>query len=198
MGKALPLYQEAVRRNPKFAVGLQKLGIALRLSGQYTEAAEFLKRAASRSADNAFTWHELGLTYRAQGKMPDAVAALERAIALDPDMSEAHNNLGIIRFAGGEQARAESAFREAIRIQPDYVDAHNKLGNLLSGTAISSRRAITSKLRFGCGQTTPAPGTTMPWPSGGHASSMKHSFSWRRACGPIPSSRMPTSFWRTC
>jgi predicted CXXCH cytochrome family protein len=133
LGKALPLYEEAVRRNPKLVVGLQKLGTALRRSGRYTEAEESLQRAASLAPDNAFTWHELGLTYRAQGKQPDALTALERAVALDPDMSEAYNNLGIIRLAGGEQARAETAFREAIRIQPDYADAHGNLGNLLSG-----------------------------------------------------------------
>ena len=102
LGKALPLYKEAVRRNPKFVTGLQKLGIALRRSGQYADAAEFLKRAASVAPDNASTWHELGLSYRALGKKPDAVAALERAVQLDPDLSEAHNNLGIILLAGGE------------------------------------------------------------------------------------------------
>jgi predicted CXXCH cytochrome family protein len=132
--KALPLYREAVRRNPEFALGLQKLGSALRRSGQDAEAAEFLKRAASIAPDNATAWHELGLTYRALGKRPDAVAAFERAIQLDPDMSEAHNNLGIILFAGGEPARAQAAFREAIRIQPDYADAHGNLGNLLSAS----------------------------------------------------------------
>jgi len=131
--KALPLYREAVRRNPKFVVGLQKLGAALRRSGQYSEAAEFLTRAASVAPDNAATWHELGLTWRQLGKRPEAVAALEKAVQLDPDMSEAHNNLGIVLLAGGEQARAESAFREAIRIQPDYADAHGNLGALLSG-----------------------------------------------------------------
>jgi len=134
LAKALPLYREAVRRNPGFAVGLQKLGSALRRSGRYSEAAAFLQRAASVAPGNASTWHELGLTYRALGKKPDAVVALQRAVELDPDMSEAHNNLGIIWLAEGEQARAESAFREAIRIQPNYADAHGNLGTLLSGT----------------------------------------------------------------
>ncbi len=131
--KGLPLYREAARRNPKFALGLRKLGSALRRSGQHAEAIEALKRAAAAAPDNAATWHELGLTYRAQGNMTDAAAALEKSVALDPDMPEAHSNLGIVRLAAGDRARAEAAFREAIRIQPDYVDAHNNLGNLYSG-----------------------------------------------------------------
>ncbi len=133
--KALPLYREAVRRNPEFGVGLRKLGSALRLSGLYTEAVEFLKRAASVAPDDAIAWHELGLTYRALNQKQEAVTALQKAVELDPDMSEAHNNLGIIWFAGGARARAESAFREAIRLQPNYADAHGNLGTLLSGTA---------------------------------------------------------------
>jgi predicted CXXCH cytochrome family protein len=133
LAKALPVYREAVRRNPKFAVGLQKLGTALRRAGQYPESMETLRQAASLEPARALTWHELGLTYRALGRSADAVAAIGRAVAMDPDMPEAHNNLGIIWFAGGERARAEEAFREAIRIRPDYADAHGNLANLFSG-----------------------------------------------------------------
>jgi tetratricopeptide (TPR) repeat protein len=133
LAKALPMYREAVRRNSKFAVGLQKLGTALRRSGQYPEAAEVLERAASIAPGVALVWHELGLTYRALGRSTDGVTAIGKALERDPDLPEAHNNLGIMWIAGGAQARAESAFREAIRIRPDYADAHGNLANLLSG-----------------------------------------------------------------
>ena len=136
LAKAVPLYREAVRRNPKFAVGLEKLGSALRRSEQYAEAVEVLQRAASLAPDSAITWHELALTYREQGKTPDVMAALEKAIALNPDLPEAHNNLGIIWAARGERAKAEPAFREAIRIQPDSADAHGNLAILLSGAGV--------------------------------------------------------------
>jgi predicted CXXCH cytochrome family protein len=131
--KAIPVYREAIRRNPNFAVAMQKLGFALRRSGQYADAAEVLKRAVIVAPDSAAAWLELGLTYRAQGNRPDAIAAFEKAIALDPDMPEPHNDLGILWFSGGEPARAEAAFREAICIQPNYADAHGNLANLLSG-----------------------------------------------------------------
>jgi predicted CXXCH cytochrome family protein len=132
LAKAVPVYREAVQRNPKFDYGLLKLGTALRRSGQYAEAVEVLKRAASVAPERALTWHQLGLAYRSLGRNAEAVTAFEKAIELDPDLSEAHNNLGILLFTGGEQARAEAAFREAIRIQPDYADAHGNLANLLA------------------------------------------------------------------
>jgi len=148
LAKALPLYREAVRRNPKFAIGLQKLGSALRRSGQPAEAVEFLKRPAAVAAKDPATWHELGLSYRAAGKMPEAVGSLQKAIDLDPDMPETHNNLGVIWLAGGEQARAEAAFREAIRIRPDYADAHGNLGSLLSGNFAEARYHFEISLRL--------------------------------------------------
>ncbi len=130
--KALPRYEEAVRRDPNFVAGWQKLGMTQRRAGNAGAAVEVLKRAVGRAPDNATTWHELGLSYRAQGNMAEAIAALEKAVKLDPDLAEAHNNLGILWFAGGAVARAEAAFREAIRIQPDYADAHGNLANLLA------------------------------------------------------------------
>jgi predicted CXXCH cytochrome family protein len=147
--KALPLYREAVRRDPKSVFGLQKLGVALRHAGQHDEAVAVLRRAAALATKDASTWHELGLAYRAQGKLADAIAALERSVALDPDLPEPHSNLGIVRLAGGDAARAEAAFREAIRIQPDYVNAHSNLGNLLAGRGDfkQARRHFENALR---------------------------------------------------
>ena len=138
LAKAVVLYRESIRRDPKFVIGMQKLGFTLRQSGQYSEAAEFLKRAASLAPDNSPVWLELGLTYRASGNQLDAAAAFEKAIEFDPDMPEARNNLGIVWFSRGEASRAEIAFREAIRIQPNYADAHGNLATLLSGSGAFS------------------------------------------------------------
>jgi len=132
LGKSIPMYREAVRRNPKAATGLQKLGTALRQAKQYAEAEQVLQRATSVEPDRAVTWHELGLTYSSLGKGADAATALGKALELDPDLPEAHNNLGILWLSQGNQARAEAAFREAIRIRPDYADARGNLAGLLS------------------------------------------------------------------
>jgi predicted CXXCH cytochrome family protein len=153
LDKALPVYREAVRHNPRFPLGLRRLGSALRRSGQYAEAAEILAQAAAVAPEMALTWHELGLTYRSLGRRADAAAAITKAIELDPDLPEAHNNLGILLLAGGEPARAEPAFREAIRIKPEYADAHGNLANLLAGAgrAVEAREHFEIALRFGPG-----------------------------------------------
>ena len=47
LDKAVPLYREAVRRDPRPVFALQKLGSALRHAGQLAESATVLQRATS-------------------------------------------------------------------------------------------------------------------------------------------------------
>ncbi len=150
LAKAVPVYEEAVRRNPKSNIALQKLGAALRRSGKHAAAVGFLQKATAIAPDNAITWHELGLALRAQGKQQDAIIALQKAVAMDPDRAEVHNNLGIIWFGQGKQLEAEAAFREAIRIQPEYADAHGNVANLLVavGELTQARNEFDTALRL--------------------------------------------------
>ena len=130
--KALPFYEEAVRRQPNSFAALRKLGSGLRSAGQLARSAEILKRALQAAPSDAAAWHELGLDFLSLGSKPDALAAFEKAIELDADMPEAYNSLGGVRLETGDLPRAEAAFLEAIRIQPDYAEAHSNLGNVLS------------------------------------------------------------------
>jgi predicted CXXCH cytochrome family protein len=147
---AIPLYEEAVRRQPDSALALQRLGFSLRSTGQLARAAAILKRALEVSPADAAAWHQLGLDYLAQGLRSDAITAFEKAISLDPDMSEASNSLGGVWLESGDLSRAVSAFREAIRIQPDYAEARSNLGNALSsaGSFAEARYQFEAALRF--------------------------------------------------
>lgn len=133
LDKAIPLYREAVRRDPQPVFALRKLGSALRQAGQLAESAGVLRKATSLAPNEALGWHELGLTHAAQGTLAEAVTALENAVRLDPDLPEAHSNLGNLWLGSGDRGKALAAFREAIRLQPDYSDAHDNLGTLLAG-----------------------------------------------------------------
>jgi predicted CXXCH cytochrome family protein len=148
--KAIPLYEEAVRRKPMSLVALQKLGFSLRSAGQHERATEMLKRALDLAPGNPDTWHQLGLVYLEHGKKSAGIAALEKAVELDPDISEAYNSLGQVWFESGDVTRAESAFRSAIRIQPDYAQARSNLGILLSslGRFPEARYHFEAALRF--------------------------------------------------
>ena len=137
MDKALPLYQEAVRRDPKSLIALQRLGFSSR-------SADVLKQVLSVDASDAATWHQLGLVYLDQGSRSEAAAAFQKAIEVDPDLSEAHNSLGGLFLESGDLSRAEPALREAIRIKPDYAQAHSNLASVLA----SSNRFDEARYHF--------------------------------------------------
>jgi Tfp pilus assembly protein PilF len=120
LSKALPLYEEALRRQPEWLVARQKLGGALRLARAPDRAAAVLRPALGTAPGS----YEMGMVYLDQGRAQEAIAAFRKAAELDPDMPEAFNSWGAA-------AKAEAPLREAIRIQPDFAEAHNNLGGLL-------------------------------------------------------------------
>jgi tetratricopeptide (TPR) repeat protein len=132
LDRALPQYQEALKRDATLTAARLQFGSALRLAKQTDRAAEVLQAAVQSAPDRAWGWYELGLVRVDQGNPTEAVRAFERAIAEDPDLAEAHNVLGGVLLGMGDAGRAESAVREAIRIWPEYADAHKNLGALLA------------------------------------------------------------------
>jgi tetratricopeptide (TPR) repeat protein len=118
--KALPLYEEALRRQPESLVTRQRFAEALRQARQPQRAAAVLQPALGTAPGN----YELGMAHLDRGRLTEAIAAFRKAAELDPDMPEAFNSLGAA-------AKSEPALREAIRIQPDFAEAHNNLGGLL-------------------------------------------------------------------
>ena len=132
--KAVPVYEEALRRRPRDLPALQNLAVSFLSTGQPRRAAALLERAVEGALDDGATWQLLGTAYFETGRTADAIAAFQKAIAADPDLAEAHNSLGAVWFRRGDFTRAEPELREAIRLQTIYPDAHNNLANLLSAT----------------------------------------------------------------
>ncbi len=132
MEKAVPMYEETLHRHPDFWPALRKLGVALSNSGEFSKAAEVLRKASEIARQDATSLNDLSLVYRQQGRLEEGLAVLHEAIGRDPDFPEAYNNLGGVLLDSGDRASAEAAFRNAIRIQPDLASAHNNLANLLA------------------------------------------------------------------
>jgi tetratricopeptide (TPR) repeat protein len=129
--RAIPIYEEAVRRDPKSAAARERLGIALAASKQYGRAQQSLREALKLNP-SAATWVQFGLVQAQSGAARESVATLERAIALDPDLPDAYSAAGAIQLELGDTAAAERNLRAALRIQPNYAAVHNNLGTLLS------------------------------------------------------------------
>ncbi len=125
--KALPMYQEALRRNTGLLSALRHLGVALTEAGRLAEAEEILARAP----DDASALNNLGDVYLRQGRLDRAVTALRKSVRLDPDLPEAHNNLGIALSRQRDSSGAEASFRNAIRLAPEYASVRVNYALLL-------------------------------------------------------------------
>lgn len=132
--RAVPVYEEALRRGPGSVPVTQKLVLCLSQLHQDARAIALLKPLLERVPDDAKAWTQLGLALIASGKAPDGIAALVKATVLDPDLPEAWNDLGGIWLQAGDFVRAEPALRNAVRAQPNYPVARNNLANLLAAT----------------------------------------------------------------
>ena len=106
--EAVPVYEEAVRREPESAAAIERLAACLSSLKQYSRAEAAFKRGLAL-VSNAAGWVQLGMVYLGTGKSPDAISAFEKAAQLDPDMAEAYNSAGAIEFENGDAVRAEAA-----------------------------------------------------------------------------------------
>jgi tetratricopeptide (TPR) repeat protein len=129
--QAVPLYQEAIRRDGRYVPALLGLGTALLDSGQFEPAAEQLRRATSVTPGDAALWSALGRAELASGRAVEAKAAWQKAVELNPESDSPHIGLGVLLAQTGDVREAEAAFREAIRLHPNAAETHSYLANLL-------------------------------------------------------------------
>ena len=129
--KAIPMYEEALRRQPDFWTALHRQGLALARSGRLSRAVTVLERASRNDPEPGAILNDLALLHREAGRVDEAVKTLREAIKPDPERSEAHSNLGALLLEKGLFGEAEKALREAVRLEPELPAAHHNLATVL-------------------------------------------------------------------
>ena len=132
LAKAMPYFEEAVRRAPGSAIVLRKLGSEQMESGQLAKAEATLRRVTAMAPDDAGAWGMLGQVLSRENRKEEARGAFGQGIAADPELPELHGSLGALLLASGDAAGAEKEFREAVRIQPGVAQAQANLASLLA------------------------------------------------------------------
>jgi adenylate cyclase len=129
---ALTLYQEAIERDPNYALAfagiadvysfLFKYGGATReIAGRALEASQ---RAVELDGDLAEAHTSRGLALSINHRHKEAEAEFEHAIQLKPSLYEAHYFYGRDSVAQGRNDKAARLFAQAVAIDPNNYEAY--------------------------------------------------------------------------
>jgi tetratricopeptide (TPR) repeat protein len=147
---AIDLYQQALKKDPRFALAYAGLADAsLSMYGHTSE--NFWSEKALRAAQQAEQLNanlpevhfSLGSVYTSTGKSAEAIIELKRALELAPKSDDGYRRLGDVYAGTGRKSEAVDAYKKAVELNPYYWLNDNALGSAYFNFGESERAADT-------------------------------------------------------
>ena len=118
------------KRNKATARKLEAIAAGYLVSGDYTEALKYYKKAIAQYPFNAATYSEMGTSYQQLKQYPQAIEAYKQAIAIEPDYTVVHGALAGVYVLQSRFEDALEIYEKIVEIKSDS-DTYRKIGNLL-------------------------------------------------------------------
>jgi serine/threonine-protein kinase len=125
--RAVTLLQQAIAKDPSFALAHAALGDAYFEIYQREKNPELVVKATSAvnealriDPDQAPVYYSLGNMYQLTGRYEEAVTALRRAIAIQPDSDESHGLLARVLAAKADYAGAAEEAQRAVAVRGNW------------------------------------------------------------------------------
>jgi eukaryotic-like serine/threonine-protein kinase len=135
---AVDALNNAVKADPRFALGFAQLGEAYRLKYQLDKDKKWIDEALANcqkalQLDDRLPalYVTLGNIHRTTGKYDLALQEFQRTLQLDPRNADAISGLAKSYNAAGRTADAEAAFKKAIALRPNFWNDYNSYGAFL-------------------------------------------------------------------
>ncbi len=135
---AIAALNDAVKADPRFALGFAQLGEAYRLKYQLDKNPKWIDEALAncqkaQSLDDRLPaiYITLGHVHLNTGKYDLALQEYQRALQLDPRSADALLGLALSYDNAGRTADAEAAYRKALALRPDSWNGYNAFANFL-------------------------------------------------------------------
>jgi tetratricopeptide (TPR) repeat protein len=113
VSKAVRLYEQALRIEPRAVTARANLADMRRRLGEEGRAEEILREGLALDEDSAALRHALGLSLVRSGRPDEALSELRRAVDLAPDNPRFAYVLGIALNSMGETGEAVTVLRDA-------------------------------------------------------------------------------------
>jgi tetratricopeptide (TPR) repeat protein len=138
--KAAEKYKELTRQNPRSAVYMNKLGIALHQESDLGAAMKCYKRAVKLDPHYADAQNNIGTIWYQRKKYGKAIGAYKKAIKMRPDMAVLYSNLGYAYFGDKKYEESINSFRQALAIDPMvFENSASRTGSLLEDRSVGDR-----------------------------------------------------------
>ncbi|HKV24262.1 MAG TPA: tetratricopeptide repeat protein [Candidatus Acidoferrum sp.] len=138
--EATELFKKLADQNPKNAVYLNKLGIALHQQEALGQALKYYERAVKVDPTYADAENNVGTIWYQRKKYHKAIRAYEKAIKMRDDMAVLYSNLGYAYFGDKKYAEAIASFRQGLALDPLLFE-HNSSrdGSILQDRSVEDR-----------------------------------------------------------
>jgi tetratricopeptide (TPR) repeat protein len=138
--EAMEQYRMLTEQNPRNAVYLNKLGIALHQQTVLGAALKYYERAVKMNPQYADAENNIGTIWYQRKKYGKAVRAYQKAIKMRDDMPVLYSNLGYAYFSQGKYDDSIAAFRTALAKDPQFFErGSSRTGSILQDRSVPDR-----------------------------------------------------------
>jgi len=138
--EAMEQYRTLSEQNPRNAVYLNKLGIALHQQTVLGLALKYYERAVKVDPRYADAENNIGTIWYQRKKYGKAVRAYQKAIKMRDDMPVLYSNLGYAYFSQGKYDDSIAAFRTALAKDPQFFErGSSRNGSVLQDRSVPDR-----------------------------------------------------------
>jgi tetratricopeptide (TPR) repeat protein len=135
LDRAIPLFQAALHRDPRFAWAHAGLGEAYWRRFRETKQANWsllardsVTEALRLDPQDTSVRYSLATIYRGTGRLTEAIDELRDIVASRPSADDAHRLLGEVLIESGDQAAGMAELQEAVNLRPGFASHHQSLG----------------------------------------------------------------------
>ena len=114
--KALEMFDQALRRQPKVAALYNNRGLSYMMLGRKNEAEKSFWQALKLDSGHKLARNNLALLYSSDNRWDEA----RRAFELSVGEAKAYNNVGVLMAHEGNYLDASEQFRKAVEKNPTY------------------------------------------------------------------------------
>lgn len=132
LARALTLYRQVLKSEPKNIMALQYLGILYGQTGRFEEALTVFSKACAVQPDDFSMHYNRGKALQELHRYEPALESYNRTLSLNAHYIDGYNNRGIVLGKLRRYEDSLASYDTALRLNPNFAAAHINRGSVLT------------------------------------------------------------------